>query len=208
MATSDFLDRLGWIADEGARQTGFQVMRGARARNSRDYLKELENQRKRMIQFAVTIPPQDYQKERIQGPSGPFNLAGNGGRPDLYYPVRGARVSSGFGGRTHPISGKHSSHSGIDYAIAAGSPIYAPADAIVRSTDWNKIYGNRTIIDYGGGYSSMFGHQSGYTVKPGQRIRRGQIIGYVGSSGYSTGPHLHFETWINNTPVNPLSWFA
>jgi len=205
MGARDYLDRFGWIGEEGSRQTAFEGMRGVRNRNKRDFLQELENQRKRMLEFAVSIPPQDYQRQSIQG--GSFDPDGKG-RPSLYYPVRGARVTSGYGGRTHPISGKSSNHTGIDYAIAAGSPIYAPADATVRSTDWNKIYGNRTVLDFGGGYSSMFGHQSGYSVKPGQRVRRGQIIGYVGSSGYSTGPHLHFETWINNTPVNPLSWFA
>lgn len=203
MALADYLERLAFIAGEGSRETAFRQIRDTRARTSAEFMRQLQEQQRRMLQFEAVIPPQDYQRQRIQG--GPFSLGK--GQPQLYYPVRGARVSSGFGGRTHPISGKHSNHSGIDYAIAAGSPIYAPADAIVRSTDWNKVYGNRTIIDYGGGYSSMFGHQSGYTVKPGQRIRRGQIIGYVGSTGWSTGPHLHFETWINNTPVNPLSWF-
>src|SRR5688500_5272304 len=116
-------------------------------------------------------------------------------------------MSSDFGGRTHPISGKHSNHTGVDWAAPSGTPIYAPADASVRAATWNKVYGNQTILDLGGGYSTMFGHQSGFTVKPGQQVKAGQLIGYVGSTGWSTGPHLHFETWINNKPVNPLSWF-
>jgi murein DD-endopeptidase MepM/ murein hydrolase activator NlpD len=89
-----------------------------------------------------------------------------------------------------------------------GTPIYAPGDATVRSTLFNKIYGNQTILDFGGGYSAMFGHQKAFgNIKPGQQVHAGDIIGYVGSTGWSTGPHLHFETWYNNKPVNPLSWF-
>jgi murein DD-endopeptidase MepM/ murein hydrolase activator NlpD len=95
----------------------------------------------------------------------------------------------------------------MDFAAAKGSPIYAVADGTVRRSLFDRIYGNQTVIDFGGGVSSMYGHQSRSIVRPGQRVHRGQIIGYVGSTGRSTGPHLHFETWVNNKPVNPLSWF-
>lgn len=209
MATNDFLDRLNWIADEGPRQTAFKVLQGARTRNKRDFMKELELQRQRMVEFAASIPHQNYQDQRIQAPVGeksssvPLPEGFNGFNQ---YPLHGKlRVSSPYG--VHR-KGHKSAHTGIDWAASAGTPIYAPSGGVVRSAHWDKIYGNQTIIDLGGGRAIMLGHQSGFNIKPGQRINAGQVVGYVGSTGWSTGPHLHFETWINNRPVNPLSWFV
>lgn len=211
MAASDYMDRLRWIQESGQRQSDYDANRYQRARTKRDFMQDLANQKKRLIDFIATIPPQDYQKQRIQPPqmdngSGSSDLTYKG---LLQYPLKGKhRISSDFGHRTHPISGKSSNHSGVDWAAGSGTPIYAPADATVRRAGWDKIYGNQTILDIGSGRSLMFGHQKGFAIEPGQRIRAGQLIGYVGSTGWSTGPHLHFETWINNKPVNPLSWFS
>lgn len=210
MALSDYLERLGTISQEGTRASDYAVLRGQRSRTKRDFLDALKLQQQRAIQFAVSIPPQDYQKQRASAIGLPVagNFQGSGRQKFSQYPLKGDfRVSSDFGGRTHPITGKHSNHTGIDWAAPAGTPIYAPGSGVVRSADFNKIYGNRTILDFGGGLSSMFGHQSKILVQPGQQINAGQLIGYVGTTGLSTGPHLHFETWINNTPVNPLGWF-
>lgn len=214
MALEDYFERLNDIVSRGTRQSDFERIRGQRTRNRRDFIQKLKNDQTRQIEFAVSIPRQNYQQQRINAPvarrgaSSGIDLLENLTGVKLGYPLRGERrITSDFGPRTHPVSGKASSHTGIDWAAPAGTPIYAPGDAVVRSTDWNKIYGNRTILDLGGGLSVMLGHQSGWTVQPGQQIDAGQLVGYVGSTGLSTGPHLHFETWINNKPVNPLNWF-
>jgi murein DD-endopeptidase MepM/ murein hydrolase activator NlpD len=206
-ALEDAYARLSDIMSTGSAQTAYDEMHGARGRQRNKFYQDLENERKKRMQFTVSIPKQNYQNQSIEAMK---QIMGNGLTPSgkWLYPLKGdLRTTSPFGSRTHPISGKHSNHTGIDWAAKQGTPIYAPGDATVRSTDFNKIYGNRTILDFGGGLSSMFGHQSGYVVQPGQRVKAGQLIGYVGSTGNSTGPHLHFETWVNNTPVNPLSWF-
>lgn len=207
MALSDYFERLQTIAQEGTRASDYAALRGQRARTRRDFMNALELEKKKAFEFAVSIPRQNYQNQRVSVTGDP-NFQGSGRTKFSNYPLKGDyRVSSDFGHRTHPISGKDSNHTGIDWAAPAGTPIYAPGSGTVRSADFNKIYGNRTILDFGGGLSSMFGHQSKILVQPGQQIQAGQLIGYVGSTGYSTGPHLHFETWINNTPVNPLGWF-
>jgi len=207
-ALEDAFNRLADIASGGSQQTTYDEMRGARGRQRNKFYQDLETERKRRIQFAVSIPKQDYQNQSIQGGAGGVMGSGLKQSGNWMYPLKGNfRISSDFGGRTHPISGKHSNHTGIDWAAPSGTPIYAPGAGTIRSSDFNKIYGNRTILDFGGGQSSMFGHQSKSVVKPGQQVKAGQLLGYVGSTGWATGAHLHFETWVNNKPVNPLSWF-
>lgn len=193
----EFYQRLADINSAGSQQTSYDQMYGARKRNNQSFYQQLANEKKKMLQFTVSTPHQNYQDQQINQQMG--TSTGN-----FAYPLHGKlRMTSDYG----PRAGHKTPHTGVDWAAPAGTPIYAPADATVRSTDYNKIYGNRTIIDYGGGKSSMLGHQSKYIVQPGQKVKAGQIIGYVGSTGNSTGPHLHFETWVNNNPVNPLSWF-
>jgi murein DD-endopeptidase MepM/ murein hydrolase activator NlpD len=201
MALNDYFERLANISGEGARATDFTVMKLQREKAMQDFVKNIELQKQRNLQFNAYAPPGQQVAGVSNQPGGNFN-----GKLGMY-PLKGDyRISSNFGGRTHPISGKHSNHTGIDWAAPAGTPIYAPAGGTAR-TRFNKIYGNQTILDLGGGRSLMFGHQSGFNVKSGSRVAQGQLIGYVGSTGWSTGPHLHFETWYNNKPVNPLSWF-
>lgn len=206
MALSDYIERLRQVAPEGPRATDFATIQSQRGRTRQQFLEELKLAQQRAIQFEA-----EAAKRNVVGIPGTSGGGGggvyNGG--SLMYPLKGNyRTTSQFGSRTHPISGKKSNHTGIDWAAPKGTPIYAPADATVRSALFDKIYGNQTILDLGGGRSLMFGHQSAFNnLKAGQAIRAGQIIGYVGSTGWSTGPHLHFETWQNNRPVNPLSWF-
>ena len=208
MALSDFIQRLQDISAEGSRETDFRLMQGSRSRQYQKALQQIRDQAARNVQFnAYAVPGQSRDLVSSGGPTNP-NPTGSGSNGSYMYPLKGAlRVTSNYGPRKHPVHGKQSSHTGIDWAAKSGTSIFAPASGVVRSTDFNKAYGNRTILDLGGGRSMMFGHQSGFTVKPGQRVNAGQLIGYVGSTGWSTGPHLHFETWINNKPVNPLSWF-
>lgn len=201
MALSDYIERLANIAGEGTRATDFTVMRSQRNQAKKAFLDDLALQKQRNLQFTAFAPPSQQQGNDQGGPP----VAGNFGGKLEAYPLHGKlRVTSPFGVNR---KGHKSAHTGIDWGAPAGTPIYAPGSGSISATNHDKIYGNQTILDLGGGYKVMFGHQSGFNVKPGQQVHAGQIIGYVGSTGWSTGPHLHFETWYNNKPVNPLSWF-
>jgi len=120
-------------------------------------------------------------------------------------PVRGI-LTDGFGGRQDPFTGEPGTHNAIDISSAVGQPVHAPADGIVVKADWANGYGNVVYISHGNGYSTRYGHLSGFAVQPGQHVKRGDVIGYVGSTGRSTGPHLHYEVRLNNNPVNPLEY--
>lgn len=119
-------------------------------------------------------------------------------------PVAG-RVSSTYGMRRHPLLGFLRMHKGLDLAAPSGTPIYAPIDGRVVMAGRNRGYGNFIKLDHGSGISSGYGHMSRFAVSSGQRVSRGQVIGYVGSTGLSTGPHLHWEVWKNGKNVNPTS---
>ena len=123
-------------------------------------------------------------------------------RSGLVRPVPGA-LTSGYGYRIHPISGNERLHTGWDMNGAIGSPIVAAASGTVIFAGVKGGYGNTLMIDHGGGMVTLYAHQSQFAVGYGQQVSAGQVIGYVGSTGDSTGPHLHFEVRINGTPVNP-----
>ena len=112
-------------------------------------------------------------------------------------------ISSGYGLRWNGAE----FHQGIDIAAEMGTPIVATADGVVTLAGWNAGgYGNMVDIDHGSGVSTRYGHASAVVVTAGQRVRRGQIIAYVGSTGHSTGPHLHYEVRLSGQPVNPSSY--
>lgn len=120
-------------------------------------------------------------------------------------PVRGI-LTDGFGGRSDPFTGEPGTHNAVDISSAAGQAVRSPADGIVVKSEWANGYGNVIYIAHGYGYSTRYGHLSAYAVKPGQHVKRGDVIAYVGSTGRSTGPHLHYEVRLNNNPVNPLEY--
>jgi murein DD-endopeptidase MepM/ murein hydrolase activator NlpD len=120
-------------------------------------------------------------------------------------PVRGI-LTDGFGGRSDPFTGEPGQHAGIDVSSAVGVPVRAPADGIVVKASWENGYGNVVYLSHGYGYSTRYGHLSGFGARPGQKVKRGDIVGYVGSTGRSTGPHLHYEVRVNNNAVNPLEY--
>ena len=124
--------------------------------------------------------------------------------PNLW-PVEG-QVTGSFGERIDPFNGEGAFHSGVDIGSNYGSPIIAPADGVVTFTDQLGGYGKAIMIDHGHGISTRYGHLSGFAVTAGQSVHRGDVIGYVGASGRSTGPHLHYEVRINDTPVNPYKY--
>lgn len=127
---------------------------------------------------------------------------------ELLWPVDGAPLTQGVGARIHPVYGYKSCHTGIDLGASTGAPIRAAASGVVLSTSAGGAYGNLTLIDHGDGLTTFYAHQTAFAVSPGQRVSRGQVIGYVGSTGWVTGPHLHFEVHINGVPYNPLGWFG
>jgi len=124
--------------------------------------------------------------------------------PNLW-PVQG-QVTGSFGERIDPFNGEGAFHSGVDISSPVGTPIVAPADGNVVFSDSMGGYGRMIILDHGNGISTRYGHLSGFAVMAGQAVHRGDVIGFVGDSGRSTGPHLHYEVRINDTPVNPYKY--
>jgi murein DD-endopeptidase MepM/ murein hydrolase activator NlpD len=124
--------------------------------------------------------------------------------PNLW-PVEG-QITGSFGERIDPFNGEGAFHSGVDISSYVGSPVMAPADGLVTFADFMGGYGRAVIVDHGHGISTRYGHLSSFAVTAGQHIQRGDTIGYVGLSGRSTGPHLHYEVRINDVPVNPYKY--
>jgi murein DD-endopeptidase MepM/ murein hydrolase activator NlpD len=122
--------------------------------------------------------------------------------PSLW-PIVG-RITSSFGERTDPFAGDEGEfHRGIDIAAPSGTAIHATGDAVVATAGWGTGYGREVVLDHGRGITTLYAHMASITVVPGETISRGQVIGYVGLSGRSTGAHLHYEVRIHDTPVNP-----
>ena len=117
-------------------------------------------------------------------------------------------VSSRFGQRVHPITGEIKNHTGIDIASNKGTTIYAADGGTITLAAWNGGYGNCVMIDHGNGYVTLYGHMSSIAVSQGQTVSQGDTIGYVGSTGNSTGPHLHFEVLKNGTRIDPEQFFS
>ncbi len=121
------------------------------------------------------------------------------------WPVEG-RITGSFGERIDPFNGEGAFHRGVDISTSYGTPIIAPADGEIIYCAPYSGYGKLIEIDHGHGFITRYGHMSAFAVTNGQSVHRGDIIGYVGLSGRSTGPHLHYEVWVNNTPVNPYKY--
>jgi murein DD-endopeptidase MepM/ murein hydrolase activator NlpD len=117
-------------------------------------------------------------------------------------------LSSGFGSRKDPFSGGSDFHEGLDIAADKGTPVRATADGVVESAAPNGAYGNAVLINHGFGISTRFGHLAAFAVRAGQQVHRGDVVGFVGSTGHATGPHLHYEILFNGQQVNPLRLLA
>ena len=123
------------------------------------------------------------------------------------YPASG-RITSSFGKRKDPFSGEMTVHSGIDISSSLGSPVRATADGVVSHSGWTKNSGNVVVIEHGCGYTTLYAHNRSIKVKIGAIVKRGDIIGYVGSTGKSTGPHVHYEVWVNSQPVDAQKYLS
>ena len=121
-------------------------------------------------------------------------------------PVEGVRLTSGYGMRWHPVVGGRRAHKGVDLAGPVGTPVHATADGVVGRADWFSSYGLYVAVEHGGNIETRYGHMSRLNVAAGQQVRKGDIIGYVGTTGRSTGPHLHYEVRIAGQSVNPIPY--
>ena len=176
------------------RAAAYRTLAARRAEAERAYKRLLAKQREIQARIAA--------RGNTAGPGVP----GKGG---LIWPMSGQHTS-GYGYRTDPFTGQQRFHAGIDIAAPSGTPIYAANTGVVMFTESpgsSGGYGNYTCIDHGGGFATCYAHQSGFAVSSGQSVTRGQLIGYEGSTGNSTGPHLHYETRVNGNPVDPQQYY-
>ena len=168
------------------------------------------SERLEVLSAALTIGSEVRRIYRYQGEDGSVDYFDEAGRSLkkflLRKPVVEARLSSGFGSRYHPILGYSKMHTGVDWATRTGTPIMAAANGTVSKAAWDSGYGRRTEVQHANGYVTAYNHQSGFArgIAPGARVRQGQIIGYVGSTGLSTGAHLHYEVIVNGHFVDPM----
>lgn len=179
------------VVQEQAKRTMLRRLREERAAYER-MVRELEENSK---ELEVLI-----RRSQSAGRLAPTSVARGWGR--FLWPARGV-FTSGFGYRRHPIFGIRRLHTGQDIAAPRGAPVLAAADGRVMYTGWFGGYGKIVILDHGDGVSTLYAHLSAILVRSGAAVRRGQPIGRVGSTGYSTGPHVHFEIRINGRPINP-----
>jgi murein DD-endopeptidase MepM/ murein hydrolase activator NlpD len=161
-----------------------------------------------ILSATMTLAGKKTTLYRFQTADGPeyFDATGSSAKSMLMMtPVDGARISSGFGRRRHPVLGYGRMHKGIDFAVPTGTPIMAAGDGTVATAGRNGGYGNLLVLRHGSGYSTAYGHLSRFApgVRAGSRVRQGQIVAYSGNTGLSTGPHLHYEIRLNNAQVNP-----
>jgi murein DD-endopeptidase MepM/ murein hydrolase activator NlpD len=170
-----------------------------------------ENELGELLYTSMTINGETRKFYRFRTPDDVvdyYDEQGNSAKKFLMRnPVRGGRFTSGFGDRRHPLLKYMRMHNGVDWAAPTGTPIAAAGDGTVEQVGGRGGYGNYVRLRHANGFSTAYGHMSRYAagVAPGVTVKQGQIIGYVGSTGLSTGPHLHFEVLVNNSYVNPMT---
>lgn len=148
-----------------------------------------------------------YRFQMKDGTIGYFDGDGSNAKPFLFRkPVPSGRFTSGFGMRRHPVLGYAKMHTGTDWAAPTGTPIIAAGNGVVEKAGWARGYGYQTVVRHANGYETSYSHQRSIAkgIAPGSHVRQGQVIGYVGSTGLSTGPHLHYELIVNGSKVDPM----
>lgn len=165
----------------------------------------------RVTYAKLTLSGQDipfYYFENSAGDDDYYGPDGKGAKkPLMKTPIDGARISSGFGKRRHPVLGYTKMHKGVDFAAPSGTPIYAAGDGTIEKLGPYSSYGNYIRIRHSGGIRTAYAHMKGFKsgLKSGSRVKQGQVIGYVGTTGRSTGPHLHYEVMMSGKQVNPAT---
>jgi len=184
------------------------VAHDLRDRNAKDA--KLQNQRGQMVALAAELTALERDSREVTAMLRSLQKTGKGKQrmTGPQYSVGGlpvaGHITSPFGYRTHPILKTRKLHTGVDIGAPSGTPIHAAGGGEVIWASWRGGYGNCVIIDHGGGKATLYGHMSRLNSSVGRKVAKGDVIGYVGSTGLSTGPHLHYEVRINGTPVNPL----
>lgn len=191
-------------AQAAAKKTQIEANKNDREKVLNSAVNERDTAEQAYKELMETSAQIEQMIRRIQ--SGSNAAAGSaGGSGALMWPASGP-ITSPFGWRTHPIFGNQIFHSGIDIGADYGDAVAAADSGVVVYSGWMGGYGNAVIIDHGGGISTLYGHNSELLVEEGARVQKGQIISRVGSTGYSTGPHLHFEVRENGSPVSPMGY--
>ena len=208
-ALMEFVQLMGYSIDfQRQIQTGdkFKIL----FKQSFDVLSENRIGLEEISYAELNVSDENYKFYRFtdsEGKVGYYDEKGQSARKTLMKtPINGARLSSGFGMRKHPIKGFSAMHKGVDFGAPSGTPIFAAGDGILEKVGWLNGYGRYILIRHNSTYKTAYAHMSGWAkgIRRGARVNQGQIIGYVGSTGNSTGPHLHYEILINGKQVNPL----
>lgn len=195
------------LSDLEAQEAEFQTQIDALVAKREEERRQAELEEQRRLQ-------QQQSGGTTSGGSSSGGSSSGGGKTvgtgSLAWPVNCPYITSRYGMRVHPISGEYKNHGGIDIGASYGSPIYASdGGTVTTSSDgWNSGYGNYVIIDHGNGYVTLYAHMSSRACSVGDSVSQGQVIGYVGSSGNSTGAHLHFEVYAGGGRTDPLSYFS
>jgi murein DD-endopeptidase MepM/ murein hydrolase activator NlpD len=180
-----------------------------------EYLRQDAQYSSQKEELLKQIAKQEYAykaavaKENASSGSSGGGSGGSGSGSSSYgfiWPTASHYITCPFGPRIHPITGKYNNHSGMDIGAGYGSPIYACKSGVVTKATYNSIFGYHVVINHGDGFSTLYGHMCQYKVKVGQSVSRGQVIGYVGSTGMSTAPHLHLTMYYNGALVNPRKY--
>lgn len=158
-----------------------------------------------LAEYRALKAEQDRARAASQSPGGWDGPPPSG---DWFWPIPGAGISAFVGPRIHPVYGYRSCHTGVDIRGWYGTSIHSPQPGIVIAIQSGGPYGLHTFISHGNGLVTMYAHQSHVSVRVGERVAKGEIIGEVGSSGWVTGPHLHFEIHVNGVPFDPLGWYG
>jgi len=164
-----------------------------------------EEKRRSDEEYDRMLAISDNIKSMLQGMETASQMPSGGGNGSFVWPCSGP-ITSYYGWRVHPIFGTRKYHSGMDIAVDYGTPIHAAATGIVVYSGWMGGYGYAIMIDHGGGLVTIYGHNSSLTVREGQRVSQGQVVAYAGSTGYSTGPHCHFEVRLHGEVTEPLNY--
>ena len=164
-----------------------------------------EEKRKSDAEYDKMLAISENIKSMLQGMETASQMPSGGGNGSFVWPCSGP-ITSYYGWRVHPIFGTRKYHSGMDIGVDYGTPIHAAAAGIVIYSGWMGGYGYAIMIDHGGGLVTIYGHNSSLTVGEGQRVSQGQVVAYAGSTGYSTGPHCHFEVRLHGEVTEPLNY--
>jgi murein DD-endopeptidase MepM/ murein hydrolase activator NlpD len=204
----------GMLADEAAkiqtitsRLQGLESEIGKQKTAQKQVLTKLQGERRVYEESERQLERESikliYKITELAGASGETKLNNPEATGNFQYPVK-ARITSPFGPRRHPIFGVRSMHSGIDLAAPRGTPIKASEGGLVIYAGWYGGYGKVVIVDHSKGFSTLYAHMDSIEVRVGERISQGKVVGHEGSTGYSTGPHLHFEVRSGGKPQNPV----